>query len=86
MAIVRTIALAFGLLASTLFSQTGSPSATLGTARATAILRDGLADKNPDTRKQAVQGLGIAAARDPYLRPGEDMPSGKASQSRPRRI
>src|SRR5829696_8142811 len=36
-------------------------------AKADAILQDALANKNPDTRKQAVAALSLAASRDPYL-------------------
>src|SRR5665213_3231207 len=35
--------------------------------RANALLNDALADKNPDTRKQAVQALSLASLREPYL-------------------
>ncbi len=31
------------------------------------MLNDALADKNPDTRKQAVQALSLASLREPYL-------------------
>ncbi len=34
---------------------------------ATGILDDSLKDKNPDTRTQAVQALGLAGTREPYL-------------------
>jgi HEAT repeat protein len=36
-------------------------------AKADAILQEALANKNPDTRKQAVAALSLAASRDPYL-------------------
>lgn len=36
-------------------------------AKADAILQEALASKNPDTRKQAVASLSLAASRDPYL-------------------
>jgi HEAT repeat protein len=35
--------------------------------RADQYLNDALHDKNPDTRKTAVQALGLVAAREPYL-------------------
>jgi HEAT repeat protein len=35
--------------------------------KADAILQEALADDNPDTRKQAVAALSLAASRDPYL-------------------
>jgi HEAT repeat protein len=34
---------------------------------ATSILDDSLKDKNPDTRMQAVQALGLAGAHEPYV-------------------
>ena len=34
---------------------------------ATSILDDSLKDKNPDTRTQAVQALGLAGTREPYI-------------------
>ena len=36
-------------------------------AKAQSILEQGLASKNPDTRKQAVAALSLAASREPYL-------------------
>jgi HEAT repeat protein len=36
-------------------------------AKADAILQEALANKNPDTRKQAVAALSLAASRDPWL-------------------
>jgi HEAT repeat protein len=35
--------------------------------RARSFLEDSLKDKNPDSRKQAVQALGLVSAREPYL-------------------
>lgn len=35
--------------------------------KAEAILQQGLADKNPDTRKRAVAALSLAASREPWL-------------------
>ncbi len=41
--------------------------------RAEGMLNDSLKDKNPDTRKQAVQSLGLAGTRQPYLSQVESM-------------
>jgi HEAT repeat protein len=38
-----------------------------GEAKAADILKAGLADKNPETRKQAVVALSLAGVREPYL-------------------
>jgi HEAT repeat protein len=35
--------------------------------RARSFLEDSLKDRNPDTRKHAVQALGLVSAREPYL-------------------
>src|ERR1700676_2749012 len=35
--------------------------------RARSLLEDSLKDKNPDSRKHAVQALGLVSAREPYL-------------------
>src|SRR5258708_38546062 len=35
--------------------------------RANLILNEGLANKNPDVRKQAVAALGLIGPREPYL-------------------
>ncbi len=35
--------------------------------RALGFLEDSLKDKNPDTRKQAVEALGLVSVREPYL-------------------
>jgi len=35
--------------------------------RATTLLNDALADKNPDTRKEAVEALSLVTLREPYL-------------------
>ena len=53
----------FALIASsaTLFAQ--PPDAD----RAKTLLEDSLKDKNPDTRKQAVEALGLVGPREPYL-------------------
>ena len=55
------------------FAQTTPPPASAPAAkqsvhdRAEGLLNDSLMDKNPDTRKQAVQALGLAGTREPYL-------------------
>ena len=51
-------------------SSPSSASASQQTAlhdRAEGLLNDSLKDKNPDTRKQAVEALGLAGTREPYL-------------------
>jgi HEAT repeat protein len=35
--------------------------------RARTLLEESLKDKNPDTRKQAVQALGLVGPREPYV-------------------
>lgn len=61
------------LLPSSMLAQTPPPTpAVVATPaslhdRANALLNDALADKNPDTRKQAVQALSLASLREPYL-------------------
>ena len=35
--------------------------------RAHGLIEDSLKDKNPDTRKHAVQALGLVSPREPYL-------------------
>src|SRR6266852_4845174 len=41
--------------------------------RARKILADSLKDKNPDTRKHAVQALGLVGPREPYISQVESM-------------
>jgi HEAT repeat protein len=41
--------------------------------RARGLLEDSLKDKNPDSREQAVQALGLVSAREPYLSELETM-------------
>jgi HEAT repeat protein len=61
------------LLPCSVLSQTPPPSPSVATPplslhdRANALLNDALADKNPDTRKEAVQALSLASLREPYL-------------------
>jgi HEAT repeat protein len=60
-------------LSSIVLSQTPPASQSPATAalsnhdRAKSFLDDGLKDKNPDTRIQAVQALGLVGAREPYV-------------------
>jgi HEAT repeat protein len=69
---IRTI-FAMLLLPCTVLAQTSPPAPSVSTPpvslhdRANALLKDALADKNPDTRKQAVQALSLAPLREPYL-------------------
>jgi HEAT repeat protein len=46
-------------------STTTSPASNADRAR--GLLDDSLKDRNPDTRKQAVQSLSLAGAQEPYL-------------------
>src|SRR5580692_2070372 len=61
------------LLPCSILAQTPSPAPSVSTPplslhdRANAMLNDALADKNPDTRKEAVQALSLASLREPYL-------------------
>ena len=48
-------------------SQTPPPPTHTPTERAYASLNAGLQDRNPDTRKQAVQSLGLIGPREPYI-------------------
>ena len=59
------------------FAQNRPPAAPVGPpepeptfpelARADRVLAEGLADKNPDTRKEVVGSLSLAGSREPYL-------------------
>jgi len=62
---VRTI-FVFLLSLTVGFGQTPGP-ATSTPDRARAFLDDSLKDHNPDTRKHAVQALGLVSPREPYL-------------------
>src|SRR5580693_9805765 len=69
------------LFSTCIFGQTTPPSASAPAVqpsvkpavqqtvhdRAEGLLNDSLKDKNPDTRKQAVQALSLAGTREPYL-------------------
>ena len=49
------------------FSQTADSVTESIQDRARSFLEDSLKDKNPDTRRHAVQALGLVSAREPYL-------------------
>src|SRR6202171_5439265 len=49
------------------FGQTAASVTASNRDRARSFLEDSLKDKNPDSRKQAVQELGLVSAREPYL-------------------
>jgi HEAT repeat protein len=49
------------------FGQTPEPSTLSTQDRARSYLDASLKDKNPDTRKHAVQSLGLVSPREPYL-------------------
>jgi HEAT repeat protein len=56
------------LLAANAWAQTPTPAKTpTPTERAYSYLSAGLSDRNPDTRKQAVQALGLIGPREPYI-------------------
>ena len=61
------------LLSCSVLAQTPSPAPSVSAPplslhdRANALLNNALADKNPDTRKAAVQALSLASLREPYL-------------------
>jgi HEAT repeat protein len=55
------------LLAGIGFGQTADHVPASNRDRARSFLEDSLKDKNPDTRKHAVQALGLVSAREPYL-------------------
>ena len=67
---MRTILLVPLLLLGIAFSQTPeskSPPAAANQDRARSLLDNSLKDKNPDTRKHAVQALGLVSPSEPYL-------------------
>jgi HEAT repeat protein len=49
------------------FGQIAEPVPASNRDRARSLLEDSLRDKNPDTRKHAVQSLGLVSAQEPYL-------------------
>jgi HEAT repeat protein len=70
---VRTLLVTPFLSLCIVFGQTPKPvSAPIAVMpsdqdRARGLLEDSLKDKNPDTRKHAVQSLGLVSPREPYL-------------------
>jgi HEAT repeat protein len=64
---MRTFVVFLPLLVSAGFGQTPESPAASNQDRARSLLEDSLKDKNPDTRKHAVQALGLVSAREPYL-------------------
>ncbi len=62
---MRTVCVVLFLLLSTGFGQT--PETPSNHDRARRFLDDSLKDKNPDTRKHAVEALGLVSPREPYL-------------------
>jgi HEAT repeat protein len=54
-------------------AQTPPAASHTPTERAYAYLNAGLQDRNPDTRKQAVQSLGLIGPREPYITQLEGM-------------
>ena len=48
-------------------SETVGPAADPLELRAGKLLTEGVADKNPDVRKQAAQSLGLVTTREPYI-------------------
>src|SRR5579864_482320 len=65
---MRTIVVILPLLISIGFGQTPSKQ-----DRARSFLEESLKDKNPDTRKHAVQALGLVSPREPYISELESM-------------
>ena len=66
--LISTITCA-GICAAVLAAQTSStpPPPISSENRALSLLNEGLKDRNPDTRKQAVQSLGLVGPREPFL-------------------
>ena len=64
--IMRTIFVVLLVLGSC-FGQTSEFTTPSNRDRARRFLEDSLKDKNPDTRKHAVQALGLVSPREPYL-------------------
>lgn len=60
---MRIVVMSHLLLWSVSFGQSTPSNAD----RARAFLEDSLKDKNPDSRKQAVQALGLVGPREPYI-------------------
>jgi HEAT repeat protein len=66
------------LFTSILFAQTPAPVKD----RAWGIITDSLADKNPDTRVQAVQSMGLIGVHEPYISTLDGMLNDKDVQVR----
>jgi len=64
---VRTVFVVLPLLLNVGLGQTPESVTASNQDRARSFLEDSLKDKNPDTRKHAVQALGLVSAREPYL-------------------
>jgi len=64
---MRTVLIVLPFLLSAGFGQTPESDTPSNQDRARSFLEDSLKDKNPDTRKHAVQALGLVSAREPYL-------------------
>jgi HEAT repeat protein len=74
----------FGLIViSSLFAQTPAPSPVpVLKDRAWGLITDALAEKNPDTRLQAVQAMGLIGVHEPYISTLEGMLADKDVQVR----
>ena len=64
---MRTVFVVLPFLLSVGFGQTPDSVTPSNQDRARSFLEDSLKDKNPDSRKHAVQALGLVSAREPYL-------------------
>src|SRR3984893_7309251 len=64
---MRTMFVVPALLAGIGFGQTADHVPASNQDRARGFLEDSLKDRNPETRKHAVQALGLVSAREPYL-------------------
>jgi HEAT repeat protein len=64
---LTTLILLFTLAGSAAAQTPGSPNGSPNEERAKGILEAALKDKNPDTRKQAVQALSLVNAKEPWL-------------------
>jgi HEAT repeat protein len=73
---MRVVCIAW-FIVSSVFGQAPSPAPAAAAAsnetRARDFLDDALKDKNPDSRKQAVQALGLVGSREPYISQLESM-------------
>jgi HEAT repeat protein len=72
---MRAVSVWFCIVSSVL-GQVPSPAPAAGASnetRARGFLDQALTDKNPDSRKQAVQALGLVGSREPYISQLESM-------------